>query len=143
MECDHDDMNNKFDLPNFQWSLVSFSEQSIPEMYDILISRQEYQKALMFADQHGIDKDEALKSQWLHSSQGINEIMTLLSNIKDQIFVLSKCVGRFGPTEDAVRALLDLGLCITDRHRFSEPEVDEHSKVWDCLVARLENMGRL
>ncbi|XP_059316602.1 MAG2-interacting protein 2 [Lycium ferocissimum] len=138
MECVDGAMNNKFDWASFQWSLVSFSERSVPEMYDILISRQEYQTALMFADQHGLDKDEALKSQWLHSSQGVNEIKTLLSNIKDQVFVLSECVGRFGPTEDAVRALLDLGLCITDRYRFSEPEVDEHSKVWDCLVARLK-----
>lgn len=137
MECDRGDMNNKFDWANFQWSLVSFSERSIPEMYDILISRQEYQAALMFADQHGLDKDEALKSHWLHSSQGVNEIKALLSNIKDHVFVLSECVGRFGPTEDAVRALLDLGLSITDRYRFSEPEVDDHSKVWDCLVARL------
>ncbi|KAK4362884.1 hypothetical protein RND71_018125 [Anisodus tanguticus] len=138
MECDRGDMNNKFDWANLQWSLVSFSERSVPEMYDILIARQEYQAALMFADQHGLDKDEALKSQWLHSSQGVNEIKTLLSNIKDQVFVLSECVGRFGPTEDAVRALLDLGLRITDRYRFSEPEVDEHSKVWDCLVVRLK-----
>ncbi|KAH0691659.1 hypothetical protein KY289_019017 [Solanum tuberosum] len=138
MECDYGDMNNKFDWANFRWSLVSFSERSISEMYDIFISRQEYQAALMFADQHGLDKDEALKAQWLHSSQGVNEINTLLSNIKDQVFVLSECVGRFGPTEDAVRALLDLGLRITDRYRFSEPEVDDHSKVWDCLVARLK-----
>lgn len=138
MKCDRGDMSNNFDWANFRWSLVSFSERSIPEMYDILISRQEFQAALMFADQHGLDKDEALKAQWLHSSQGVNEINTLLSNIKDQVFVLSECVGRFGPTEDAVRALLDLGLRITDRYRFSEPEVNDHSKVWDCLVARLK-----
>ncbi|KAM3381754.1 MAG2-interacting protein 2 [Capsicum galapagoense] len=94
-------------------------------------------RLLSSSDQHGLDKDEALKSHWLHSSQGVNEIKALLSNIKDHVFVLSECVGRFGPTEDAVRALLDLGLSITDRYRFSEPEVDDHSKVWDCLVARL------
>ncbi|CAN4085664.1 unnamed protein product [Withania somnifera] len=138
MEYHRGDMNNKVEWSNFQWSLISFSERSIPEMYDILISRQEHQKALMFADQHGLDKDEALKSQWFHSCQGVNEIKRLLSNIKDQIFVLSECLGRFGPTEDAVRALLDLGLCITDCYRFPEPEVDEHSKVWDFLVARLK-----
>ncbi|OIT26501.1 PREDICTED: MAG2-interacting protein 2 [Nicotiana attenuata] len=137
-ECNRGDMNNKFDWASIQWSLVSFSERSIPEMYDILISRQECQAALTFADHHGLDKDKALKSQWLHSSQGVNEIKTLLSNVKDQVFVLSECVGRFGPTEDAVRALLDLGLGITDRYRFSESDVDEHSKVWDFLVARLK-----
>ena len=107
-------------------------------MYGILISKKKYQAALDFADSHGLDKDKVLKSQWLNSSHGVNEINIFLSNVKDRDFVLSECVDRIGPTEDAVKALLAYGLHITDHHRFSEVDDDNSSQVWDSRLARLQ-----
>lgn len=121
-----------------RWSLVSFSERSVPEMYSILISNHNYETALDFANCHGLDTDEVFKSQWLCSSQGIDEISMFLSKIKDQTFVLSECVDKIGPTEDAVKALLAHGLCLTNRYKFSESEDDECSKIWDFRIARLQ-----
>nr|GMD02356.1 MAG2-interacting protein 2 [Ipomoea batatas] len=137
IEWDAVDMNNQFDWTKLGWTLVSFSERSILEMYDILIAQQEYQAALQFAERHGLNKDEALKSQWLHSSHGISEIRTLLANIKDKVFVLSECVDQFGPTEDAVRALLDHGFRLTDSYRFSQSEGIEQDGIWDFRLTRL------
>ncbi|XP_027353280.1 MAG2-interacting protein 2 isoform X1 [Abrus precatorius] len=133
-----EDRLNQFHLSRLLWHLVSFAEKSVPEMYGILISKKRYEDALDFADSHGLDKDEVLKSQWLNSSQGVNEINMFLSNIKDRDFVLSECVDRIGPTEDAVKALLAYGLRITDHHRFSEVDDDNSSQVWDIRLARLQ-----
>lgn len=132
---------DKFNQSHFSrllWCLISFAEKSVPEMYGVLISKKRYQAALDFADSHGLDKDEVLKSQWLNSNQGLNEINIFLSNIKDRDFVLSECVERIGPTEDAVKALLAYGLRITDHHRFSEVDDDNSSQVWDARLARLQ-----
>ncbi|CAH9075746.1 unnamed protein product [Cuscuta epithymum] len=129
--------NNQFDWTKLEWSLVSLSERSVLEMYNILISQHEYQAALVFAEHHSLDKDEALKSQWLHSSHGKNEINTLLATIKDKVFVLFECVDRFGPTEDAVRALLDHGFRLTDSYRFSKSEGIEQDEIWDFRLTRL------
>lgn len=133
-----EDRLKQFHLSRLLWFLVSFSEKSIPEMYGLLIRKRSYQAALDFADRHGLDKDEVLKSQWLNSSQGVNEINIFLANIKDKNFVLSECVHRVGPTEDAVKALLAYGLRITDHHRFSEVDDDDSSHVWDVRLARLQ-----
>ncbi|CAA6656354.1 unnamed protein product [Spirodela intermedia] len=119
------------------WSLMSFVERSISEIYNILINSQQYQDALDFANCHGLEKDEVFKSQWLHSDQGIYEINTCLPNIKDQMFVLSECVNK-GPTEDAVRALLSYGLFITDQYRFLNLEDDQNSPVWNFRKMRLK-----
>ncbi|KAK7350965.1 hypothetical protein VNO77_10060 [Canavalia gladiata] len=133
-----EDRLNQFHLSWLLWHLVSFTEKSIPEMYGILISKKRYQAALDFADSHGLDKDKVLKSQWLNSSQGVNEINVFLSNIKDRDFVLSECVNRIGPTEDAVKDLLAYGLRISDHHRFSEVDDDNPSQAWDIRLARLQ-----
>lgn len=129
---------SKFDVSRLQWSLVSLSERSVPEMYNILISQQKYPAAFDFADCHGLDKDEVIKSQWLHSSQGVYEINKFLSNIKDQVFVISECVDKVGPTEDAVRNLLAYGLRLTDKYRFSEPEDYECTQICDFRLSRLQ-----
>ena len=133
-----EDRYNQFDISRLRWSLISFSERSVPEMYNILISQQKYEAALDFAGCYGMDKDEVLKSQWLHSSQGINDINKFLSNIKDQAFVISQCLDKVGPTEDAVKALLAYGLRLTNQYRFSEPEDHESSQIWDFRMARLQ-----
>uniref|UniRef100_A0A1D1Z3C7 Neuroblastoma-amplified sequence n=1 Tax=Anthurium amnicola TaxID=1678845 RepID=A0A1D1Z3C7_9ARAE len=125
------------DADKFCWSLISFVERSVSEMYSILISNQQYQDALDFANSHGLDKDENFKSQWLHSDQGTHEIDAFLSNIKDQTFVLSECVNK-GPTEDAVRALLSFGLSTTDQYEFRGLDDDETSLVWDFRKFRLQ-----
>jgi len=133
-----EDRLNQFHLSRLLWHLVSFTEKSVPEMYSLLIGKKKYQAALDFADSHGLDKDKVLKSQWLNSSHGVKEIKSFLSNIKDKDFVLSECVDRIGVTEDAVKALLDYGLRITDHHKFSVVDDDNSSKVWNVRLARLQ-----
>ncbi|XP_028806651.1 MAG2-interacting protein 2 isoform X2 [Neltuma alba] len=137
MEWVTEDALNQIHFLRLHWCLVSFSEKSISEMYDMLISRKRFRDALNFADSYGLDKDEVLKSQWVNSDQGSNEINTFLSKIKDRDFVLSECVERIGPTEDAVKALLAYGLRITDQNRFSEATYHNNSQVWDIRMARL------
>ncbi|KAK0592689.1 hypothetical protein LWI29_023622 [Acer saccharum] len=135
-----EDRFNQFNMSMLHWSLISFSEKSVPEMYNMLISNHKYQTAIDFANCHGLDTDEVFKSQWLCSSQGIDEIYMFLSKIKDQAFVLSECVDKVGPTEDAVRALLTHGLRLTDKYKFSESEDHEYTQTWDwdSRIARLK-----
>ncbi|KAL6127522.1 hypothetical protein ACLB2K_070887 [Fragaria x ananassa] len=132
------DSLDQIDISRLNWSLVSFSERSAVEMYNILLRDKKYQAALKFADHHGLDKDEVMKSQWLHSNQGANDIRTFLSKVKDKHFVLSECVEKVGPTEDSVRAMLVHGLHITNQYGFSEPENDEGSQIWYLCMARLK-----
>lgn len=128
----------QFDGTKVLWNLVSFSEISVPEMYDMLICNEEYQNAFKFADRHGLDKDEVLKSQWLSSGKGVHEINTLLSAIKDQVFVLSECINSIGPTEDAMKVLLAYGLRVTERYKFSMLEDDECIQTLDFCFTRLK-----
>lgn len=132
------DKYNQLDIAKLKWSLKSFSGRSVPEMYDILISGGKYQEALDFANDHGLDQDEVLKTQWLLSGQGIKEINRLLPKIKDQAFVLSECVDRVGQTEDSTRALLAYGLRLTEQYMFSDSEDDLSGQIWDFRLARLK-----
>lgn len=122
----------------FCWSLVSLSKRSVSEMYDILISNQEYQAALDFASRHELDTDEVFKAQWMHSDQGIQEINMFLSKIKDQTFTLSECVDKVGPTEDDMKALLYYGIRITDQYVFSDSDDNQCSLIWDMRMFRLQ-----
>ncbi|KAL7003648.1 hypothetical protein U1Q18_004797 [Sarracenia purpurea var. burkii] len=133
-----EDNYSQFDITKLHWSLISFSKKSVSEMYDALICDQKYQAALDLASRHGLDEDEVLKSQWLHSVQGLNEINMFLSVIKDQVFVLSECVDRVGPTEEAMRTLIAHGLHLTNNYRFSETKIIENSQIWDFRLARLK-----
>lgn len=128
---------NNFDISRLQWSLLSLTQRSVFEMYNILIRNEKYQDALNFADCYGLDKDDILKSQWLHSDQGINDINAYLSKIKDQIFILSECIEKVGPTEDAVKAMLDYALKLTNHYQFFEVEDLESSDTWNFRLARL------
>ncbi|KAL3630728.1 hypothetical protein CASFOL_023712 [Castilleja foliolosa] len=129
---------DQFDFSKMEWSLVSLVKRSVLEVYDNLISTQKYQAALDLAGRHGLDKDEVLKCQWLSSAKGVHDIGAILSRIKDQGFVLSECVDKIGPTEDAARALISLGLRLTESHRFSELEDKENRQIWDFRLARLK-----
>ncbi|KAL5567716.1 hypothetical protein UlMin_024291 [Ulmus minor] len=129
---------NQFEVSKLSWNLVSLSKRSVLEMYNILLSNGRYQAALDFADRHGLDKDEIIKSQWLHSTRGLNEISMYLSKIKDQVFVLSECVDKVGPNEDAVKALLEYGLRLTNQYRFSTREDSECTQIWDFRITRLQ-----
>ncbi|KAL9163068.1 hypothetical protein ABFS82_06G017900 [Erythranthe guttata] len=129
---------NQFDFSKLKWSLVSLIKRSVLEIYDNLISTRRYQAALDFADRHGFDKDEVRKSQWLSSAQGVHEINTILSSIKDQVFVLSECVDKVGPTEDAMRSLLSFGLRLTDSYKFSKLDDNENGQIWNFRLARLK-----
>ncbi|XP_039058992.1 MAG2-interacting protein 2-like [Hibiscus syriacus] len=137
-EQSSEDRSNQSDLSRLRWNLISLSERSVPEMYKILIGNSKHQSALAFADRYQLDRDEALKSQWLCSGQGINDLNTLLSNIKDKGFVLSECVDKVGPSEEAVKALLAYGLQLTNCYRFSEPNNQEGREIWDFRLARLQ-----
>ncbi|XP_021753504.1 MAG2-interacting protein 2-like [Chenopodium quinoa] len=129
---------NQVETSRLSWRLLSFSKKSVPEMYDVLINSHSYHSALDFADRYKLDKDQVFKSQWLHSAQGSDEVQMLLSNVKDEAFVLRECVERVGHTEDALRALLAYGLNLTNRYKFSEPESDLCEHVWDSRLTRLQ-----
>ncbi|RZC69622.1 hypothetical protein C5167_032763 [Papaver somniferum] len=131
------DRLNQLDIGKLSWNLISFSERSVSAMYSSLISNQQYQVAMEFAERHGLDKDEILKSQWLLSDRGTNEINRYLSNIKDKEFVLSECIEKVGPTEDSAKALIFNGLRITDSYKFLESEENESGKIWDFRMGRL------
>ncbi|KAL9690010.1 hypothetical protein QQ045_010403 [Rhodiola kirilowii] len=118
------------------WSLISFSERSIAEMYNLLIVKQDYQTAADLADCHGLDKD-IFKAQWSHSEQKINDVTKYLFKVKDQAFVLSECLDQVGATEDAERALLSRGIQITEQNRFSEIDQDSE-QVWDLRIKRIQ-----
>lgn len=132
-----EDACNQFDVSQMCWSLISMSQRSVPEMYNILISNHKYQVALDFANRHGLDSDEVLKSQWLNSGKGVSEINMFLSNIKDIGFILSECVDKVGPTEDAVKALIAYGMHVTDQSRFTASRDHEGSHIWHFRMARL------
>ncbi|KAK9127078.1 hypothetical protein Syun_015875 [Stephania yunnanensis] len=102
------------------------------------INNRQYQDAMDFADCHGLDRDVIFKSQWLHSAQGTNNVNMFLSNVRDQVFVLSECIDKVGATEEAVKALLAHGLQITEMYRFSESVDGECSEVWDFRMFRLQ-----
>ncbi|KAK6936644.1 Sec39 domain [Dillenia turbinata] len=128
---------DQFNFARFCWSLISFSEKSVDDMYHILLRDHKYQAALEFANFHGLDKDEVTKSRWLHSDQGKHEVKMFLSQIQDQNFVLSECLEKVGQTEEAEEALLLCGLHLTDKYRFSTSEDIESDGVWDFRLARL------
>ncbi|XP_062204468.1 MAG2-interacting protein 2-like isoform X2 [Phragmites australis] len=119
------------------WSLISFSKVTVTEMYSVLIRENRYKEALELASRYYLDKDEVLKACWLHSDGDTHEIYSYLANIKDQVFVLSECVNKVGPTEAALRALLSFGLCITDNYKFSELNNSRGGSAWDSRIIRL------
>lgn len=132
-ECNFD----QFDPSRLQWSLISFSEKSIQEMYRILIFNKKYEAAMEFAHHHGLDRDEVMKSQWLHSDQGKHAIQNFLIMITDEDFVLSQCVEKVGSTEDAAKALIEHGLRLTEQYVFSKSE-DGNRAIWDRRMTRLQ-----
>ncbi|XAR52173.1 hypothetical protein NMG60_11020103 [Bertholletia excelsa] len=137
MDLVTEDVYKRLDMAKLRWTLLSFSKRSVSEMYNVLISRQMYEAALDFAKRYGLDTDEVYKSQWLHSVQGTNDINMFLSVIKDTTFVLNECVDRVGPTEDAMRALIEHGLDLTNQYRFLRKDIDENSQIWEFRLARL------
>ncbi|KAG9452632.1 hypothetical protein H6P81_005536 [Aristolochia fimbriata] len=126
------------DINRLSWALMSFLERSASEIYRILVAKKQFQAALDFANHHKLDMDEVFKSQWLSSDQGTNEIKLYLSKIKDKRFVLSQCLNKLGPTEDAVKASIAHGLHITDRYRFLEDEDGQISEAWIFRKTRLQ-----
>ncbi|XP_020256602.1 MAG2-interacting protein 2 isoform X2 [Asparagus officinalis] len=129
---------NQLDNDKFYWRLMSLSGKSVSEMYTVLISNQQYQCALEFASRHKLDKNEVFKEQWLHSDQGIHDIDVILPKITDQMFVLSECLDKVGPSEDIVKALLSYGLRITDEYKFLDLDDGQSNTVWDFWVIRLQ-----
>jgi neuroblastoma-amplified sequence len=119
------------------WSLISFSRVTIAEMYSNLIREKRYKEALDFASRYNLDKDEVLKARWLQCDGDTYEIDSYLANIKDQVFILSECANKVGPTEVALRALISFGLRITDHYKFSESVDISEGRAWDRRVIRL------
>ncbi|XP_051138019.1 MAG2-interacting protein 2 [Andrographis paniculata] len=132
------DKPEQFDFSKPKWSLTSLVKRSGREIFENLIINRRYQAAIDFADCHGFEKDEVLKSQWLSSAHGVHEIQNILSNIKDEGFVLSECVDKIGLTEDAMRTLLSFGLRLTEAYRFSELDDAEDAQIWNSRLARLK-----
>ncbi|KAG0502427.1 hypothetical protein HPP92_002499 [Vanilla planifolia] len=120
------------------WSLVGIYKKSVLEMYSILISNEQYDAALEFADSHGLDRDEVFKAQWLRSSYGTKDVDMFLSQISDRMFVLSECIHKIGPSEEAVKALLSYGIHLTEDCAFSNLSNEESSLLWETRVTRLQ-----
>uniref|UniRef100_A0A7N0ZST8 Sec39 domain-containing protein n=1 Tax=Kalanchoe fedtschenkoi TaxID=63787 RepID=A0A7N0ZST8_KALFE len=133
-----EDLSNQGPLAKMRWSLISFSERSITEMYNLLIGKQEYKAAVDLADRHGLDKDDVLKAQWLHSERKTNDVTMYLFKVKDQAFVLSECLHKVGATEDAERALLNRGIQITELYGFSEIQDQDNEQIWDFRIKRVQ-----
>ncbi|XP_040385831.1 MAG2-interacting protein 2 isoform X2 [Oryza brachyantha] len=127
--------NQCSEMDKIFWRLISFSKITVQEMYSVFIRESRYKEALDFACQYNLDKDEVLKAQWLRSDGDIHDIESYLANIKDQIFVLSQCINKVGPTENALKALLSFGLRITDHFKFSDDSID--GSAWHCRIIRL------
>uniref|UniRef100_K3Z324 Sec39 domain-containing protein n=1 Tax=Setaria italica TaxID=4555 RepID=K3Z324_SETIT len=119
------------------WSLISFSKVTVTEMYSVMIRENRFKEALDFASRYNLDKDEVLKARWLHCDGDTSEIDSYLAKIKDQVFVLSECVNKVGPTEAALRALLSFGLRITDHYKFSRLDNSSEGSTWDSRIIRL------
>lgn len=119
------------------WSLISFSRVTMAEMYSILIRKNRFKEALDFASRYNLDKDEVLKARWLQCDGDTYEIDSYLSSIKDEVFVLSECVNKVGPTEVDLRALLSFGLRITENYKFSELDNSSEGASWDKRIFRL------
>ena len=131
--------STSFELKNrgSGWKLLSLLEQSVPEMYRILIDGQKYEAAHHFASKHGLNEDEVLKSQWLHSDYGKEAVQFFLSNIHDRSWVLSECVDKIGSTVDSVQALLSYGLSEMEDYRFQEIQNTDYDIVWQFRLRRL------
>jgi len=71
-----------------EWRLLSLLEWLVIEMYRTLIYAQKYEVAHHFTTKHGPNKDEVLKSQWLHSDYGKETVHFFLS----QVFMTIGCV---------------------------------------------------
>ncbi|KAF8658210.1 hypothetical protein HU200_059430 [Digitaria exilis] len=125
------------DMDKMFWSLISFSKVTVTEMYSVMIRENQFSEALDFASRYNLDKDEVLKARWLHSDGDTHEIDLYLAKIKDQVFVLSECVNKVGPTEAALRALLSFGLHITERYNFSWFCNSSENSTWDSRIIRL------
>ncbi|KAG0502447.1 hypothetical protein HPP92_002519 [Vanilla planifolia] len=129
---------NLVDGAIINWSLVGIYKKSVLEMYSILISNEQYDAALEFADSHGLDRDEVFKAQWLRSSYGTKDVDMFLSQISDRTFVLSECIHKIGPSEEAVKALLSYGIHLTEDCAFSNLSNEESSLLWETRVTRLQ-----
>lgn len=125
------------EMDRMLWSLISFSKVTVAEMYSVLIRDNRYKEALEFASRYNLDEDEILKARWLKSDGNTHEIDSYLAKIKDEVFVLSECVNKVGPTEAALRALLTFGLHITDHYNFSELVNSSEGPTWDSRIIRL------
>ncbi|PKA60686.1 hypothetical protein AXF42_Ash006320 [Apostasia shenzhenica] len=130
--------NSNDNQTDIHWNLLSIGGKSISEMYGVLISKQQYHTALEFANQRGLDRDEVFKAQWLSSDYATQDIDMFLSKISDRRFVLSECINKIGPTEDAAKALLSYGMHVTKDYVFSGSCNEESSLIWDFRVARLQ-----
>ncbi|KAL8140599.1 hypothetical protein V2J09_006620 [Rumex salicifolius] len=130
--------NSQIEISSMIWRLISFSEKSVPEMYEVLINSKNYESALHFAVRHKLEKDKVLKSQWLHSGKGVKEINLFLSNIKDEAFVLGECAQQVGPTEDSMKLLLAHGLHMTNHYSGLLSGSDCSGQVREILLVRLK-----
>ena len=108
------------------------------EMYRILIDGHKYEVACHFSTKHGLNKDEVLKSQWLHSTYGKEAVDFFLSSIEDRSWVLSECVDKIGSTVDSVQALLLYGISVTEDYRFLEIQNADYDQVWQFHLRRLQ-----
>ncbi|KAL2652320.1 hypothetical protein R1flu_020448 [Riccia fluitans] len=78
------------------------------------IEEEDYKSALLLAERYGLDKDDVYKPQWSSSDYGEEAVSGVLSKIEDHMWIVKECKERIGPSYEAMNALLNCGLRVTE-----------------------------
>ncbi|KAL3677465.1 hypothetical protein R1sor_027413 [Riccia sorocarpa] len=107
------------------------------------IEEEDYKSALLLAEKYGLDKDDVYKPQWSSSDYGEEAVRGVLSNIEDHMWVVKECKERISPSYEAMNALLNCGLRVTEPYVSPEGgksfrnEGGESDKSWWFRCKRL------
>ncbi|ESP01249.1 hypothetical protein LOTGIDRAFT_212786 [Lottia gigantea] len=96
------------------YKLISFKSTTPEELYARKIDSEEYGEALVLAKTYGLDCDLVYQRRWRKSPVSVASIQDYLSKIGKRSWVLHECLERVPDNIDAMRELLNYGLCGTD-----------------------------
>ena len=88
------------------------------ELFAEKLLNDEYDDALDIANRYKLDSDPVYQKQWLRENISVQSIMDLLVKIKDRHWIISECLTRIPVTLEAMTALLDMGISLTDSDYF-------------------------
>ncbi|XP_050401138.2 NBAS subunit of NRZ tethering complex [Patella vulgata] len=96
------------------YKLISLRSTTPEELYARKIDNEEYGEALVLAKAYGLDCDLVYQRRWRKSPVSVASIQDYLSKISKRSWVLHECLERVPDNIDAMRELLNYGLCGTD-----------------------------